>query len=230
MFENYNLIDLTHFLEEHIPSWNGSDDFHQKITMDYPEAARVLEFRMRAGIGTHMDAPSHMIERTRNIGDIPLEKLIAPACVINVSAKMHPDLFISPEDILSFEKQHGRIQKGSLFIANTGWSKKWKDSALFRNPDSKGRLHFPGFLDSTADLLLERKIVGLGIDTLSPDGSNSETYFPVHHKILGAEMYILENLMNLDKMPPKGAFTIVLPIKVKTGTEAPVRAIALVPK
>jgi kynurenine formamidase len=70
-------------------------------------------------------------------------------------------------------------------------------------------------------------VVGIGIDTLSPDGSNDG--FPVHEKILGAKKYILENLANLDKIPSRGAFALVFPMKVRDGTESAARVAALIP-
>jgi kynurenine formamidase len=87
-------------------------------------------------------------------------------------------------------------------------------------------MHFPGFSAGAADFLLERKIVGIGIDTLSPDGSN--VGFPVHEKILGAGMYIVENLVNLALLPANGAFVILFPQKAAHGTESSIRAAALI--
>ena len=72
--------------------------------------------------------------------------------------------------------------------------------------------------------LAEKNIVGIGIDTLSPDGSNMS--FPVHHKILGAGKYIIENLCHLEKLPAVGARVMALPLKIKNGSEAPCRVIA----
>lgn len=66
----------------------------------------------------------------------------------------------------------------------------------------------------------------LGIDTLSPD--RSEDGFKVHKTFLGADKIILENVANLGGMPPTGSFVMILPIKIKDGTEAPVRLVGLV--
>ena len=68
--------------------------------------------------------------------------------------------------------------------------------------------------------------MGIGIDTLSPDGSHMG--FPVHKIILGAGLYILENLCRLDKLPAIGAKIMALPMKIKNGSEAPARVIAKV--
>lgn len=68
----------------------------------------------------------------------------------------------------------------------------------------------------------------LGIDTLSPDCP--EDGFKVHKSFLGAGKIIIENVENLDSMLPLGSFVMVLPIKIKDGTEAPVRLVGLIKK
>ncbi len=219
------IIDLTHLLNGDIPTWNGTCGFHSEIKMDYPKGCRVQQYKMHAGVGTHMDAPSHFYKDGKHIADMPLEQLIVPGHVIDVTKRRAPDLLISPADLKAYEEKHGKIEKNSLVIGYTGWGAFWNDTTRYRNADAKGKMHFPGFSKKAAEFLLERDIAGLGIDTLSPDGSNHG--FPVHELILGAGKYILENLTNLDKLPPKGALCLALPIKVDQGTEAAVRAVAL---
>jgi len=109
----------------------------------------------------------------------------------------------------------------------TGWASRWPDVQRYRNTDSKGEMHFPGFSVEAAKILLERKISGLGCDTLSIDPGNSKD-FPVHHLVLGAEEYQLENLRDLSSLPEAGASVIVAPIKLEGGSGGAVRVFALV--
>jgi kynurenine formamidase len=88
-------------------------------------------------------------------------------------------------------------------------------------------MHFPGFSVDAARLLLERKVSGLGCDTLSIDPGNSPD-FPVHHLVLGAGVYQLENLADLSQVPEFGAFLIAAPIKLEGGSGGAVRVFALV--
>src|SRR5262249_52760821 len=111
--------------------------------------------------------------------------------------------------------------------ANTGWHKRWDKPSEYRNSDNNGIMHFPGFAPSTIEFLLERNVSGIGIDTLSPDGSNLD--FPVHHLLLGAGKFIIENLTNLDELSPIGGYIIALPPKIKDATEANLRVVALLP-
>lgn len=230
VLDKFLAVDLTHPLHEGIPTWSGGCGFRLEVKLDYPQGVRVQSLKSHAGIGTHIDAPSHFIEGGNNIGDIPLEHLIVPLLVLDISEKMDPDLFIEPEDIEAFEQEHGPIPSGSAFFAYTGWGRYWKDGVRYRNPDPNGVMHFPGFSKQAAQLLVQRGVHGIGIDTLSPDGSNngSKALYPVHLEILGSGGYIIENVANLDQVPPKGAYLVALPPRATDATESAARAIALI--
>jgi kynurenine formamidase len=89
-------------------------------------------------------------------------------------------------------------------------------------------MHFPGFSVEAVERLIERKVSGIGSDTISVDCGASED-FPVHHLALGVGLYHLENLADLSELPEKGAFLIVAPIKLEGGSGGPVRVFALLP-
>ena len=224
---HFKLVDLTHTLSSQAPTWEGSCGFAHRVIVDYPEACRVQEITMNAGTGTHLDAPSHFIQGAASSADISLEACIAPLFVVDVSQKVHADYYISVADLQEFEARFGLIAKDSWVIGCTGWDRYWQDAALYRRADSQGQMHFPGFSKEAAAYLLERRIKGLGIDSLSPDCLDLS--FPVHYAFLGAGKPIAENLTNCQALPPIGAFGFFLPIKTLEGTEAPMRAFALLP-
>lgn len=226
--EKFAFVDLTHSLTFEIPTWNGSCGFCLEVKKDYDQMFCVQKIKMHAGIGTHMDAPSHRFEGAMSIGDISLENLIVPACVIDVSKKAHADYEVSVDDIQNYETEHGKIMKNSLVIAHTGWGVFWHDVDKYRNVDAQGQMHFPAFSNQAAELLMQRDIAGIAIDTLSPDCLDSD--FSVHKTVLGKGKYIIENIAGCEKMPPKGGFVIALPLKIQKGAEAPLRIIGLVPK
>jgi len=228
MLNNYTIIDLTHPLDASAPTWAGSCGFSHEVKMDYDKGVRVLAYKMHASVGTHMDAPSHFFKDGKNISDIPLEQLIVPAFVIDVTDKVTPEYAISPQDIEAFEKKYGQISPNSFVIGYTGWQQYWNDNEKYRNVSPEGVKRFPVFSVEAARLLLKMSIAGIGIDTFSPDRADGDN--PVHKCLLGAGKYIVENLMNLDKLPPKGSLAIVLPLKITVGTESPIRAIALIPQ
>lgn len=221
------LIDLTHTLDAKSICWDTDCGFQQHIIKDYPEnACRVQKLEMFSGAGTHMDAPAHFILSGDDIASISLEKLIVPSHVIDVSEKCLSDYFVSVEDLNEYEKNWGRVSENSIVIFYTGWSRYWKDSKKYRNEDEKGIFRIPGVDVSVIEILLQRQILGIAIDTLSPDGSNMK--FPVHHLLLENGKYIVENVANANQLPPAGSHVIVLPLKIEGGTEAPVRMVGLV--
>lgn len=224
---DFQVIDLTHTLHEGVPTWEGDCGFHASIDFDYPEAGcRVMSYRTLAGVGTHIDAPSHFVPGGAGIAELPVKNFVAPLCLIRVTPNSD-DYLVSVEDVSVYEQTYGVIPQGSLVVADTGWAKHW-ESDRYRNADRSGKMHFPGFHVDAAALLLEREITGIGIDTLSPDGGNTE--FPVHHLLLPRGKYIVENLIHLDQVPPSGALVVALPLKVSEGAEAPCRCIALIPR
>jgi len=89
-------------------------------------------------------------------------------------------------------------------------------------------LHFPGLSREAAELLVERRIRAVGIDTASMDYGPS-TDFIVHRVLNASGIFGLENLANVERLPVKGSTLIALPMKIAEGTGAPTRVIALLP-
>lgn len=185
--------------------------------------------------GTHLDAPIHFAERGRSAAEIPLEQLVAPAVVIDISAKAAADrnYRLSADDVRAFEKQHGAIGRGTIVLLRTGWSRHWPDAKAYLGDDTPGdasKLSFPSYgVDAAKELVEGRAVAALGIDTASIDYGRS-TDFMVH-RIAGARNVPgLENLTNLDQVPARGAIVVALPMKIEGGSGGPLRAIALVPR
>lgn len=226
MDKELKIIDLTHTLSKDTPFWEATSSFELSTSLDYPECTppflfRVQNMNSRAGVGTHIDAPAHVIPGGATIDQLQVEDLITHGVVIDVSKEANENYMIIPAVIEKFEKENGLIPEHSFVIFYTGWSKYWDNREKYHN----GHL-YPGVHESTAEVLIQRNVAGLGIDTLSPD--NGEDAFPVHGIILGAGKYIVENVANADKLPKTGFKVAVLPTKIKDGTEAPVRLIAFI--
>lgn len=222
----YKLIDLTHTLESTIPTWNGGCGFNHELHLDYADCPgedkfRVMKISMHAGIGTHMDAPSHCIPGGKCITDFDLNEFCVPCIVIDVSDRAHEHYRVTTSDIAEFESTHGLISENSCVMIKTGWSKFWGEPHKYHNNHI-----FPSVSGEAANLLLQRGATALGIDTLSPDCP--ERGFKVHRAFLGAGKILIENVANLNNMPSIGAYVMVLPIKVKDGTEAPIRLVGLI--
>ncbi len=184
--------------------------------------------------GTHLDAPFHFADGGATVESIPLERLVLPGIVLDVSqsAAADPDYLVTPDDVLAWEENHGRVPKGSAVLVRTGWAARWPDALAYLGDDTPGEtgnLHFPGIGEAAARLLVEERGVGLlGIDTASVDYGQS-TDFIVHRIGAAADVPNLENVADLSSLPPSGFLLAALPMKIAGGTGAPVRIVALIP-
>lgn len=184
--------------------------------------------------GTHLDAPIHFGEGKRTTDQIPVEQLIGPAVVIDVSKKAaaDPDYRLTLEDIRAWEAKHGRIQPGAIVLLRTGWGQRWPDRKRYLGDDKPGdasNLHFPSYGAESARYLVEQRKVGaLGVDTASIDHGPSKDFI-VHQIALGANVPGLENVASLEELPETGAWVIALPMKIAGGSGGPVRIVGLVP-
>ncbi|HEX6203889.1 MAG TPA: cyclase family protein, partial [Thermoanaerobaculia bacterium] len=184
--------------------------------------------------GTHLDAPIHFGEGRHAAHEIPLDRLVGPGVVIDVRAEAaaDADYRLTPEAVRAWEAAHGRVPEGALVLLRTGWSARWPDARRYLGDDKPGdasNLHFPSYGATAARLLIEeRGAAVLGVDTASIDHGPS-TDFAVHRAAAAANVPGLENLTNLDRLPPHGFWVIALPVKIEGGSGGPVRVVALLP-
>ena len=185
-------------------------------------------------VGTHLDAPFHFAQGRWTTDQIPLERTIGPAVVIDVrrKAEANRDYQLQVVDIRTWERRYGKIPRGAIILMYSGWGRFWGDRKRYFGTDQEGdvtNLRFPGFSKDAAQLLLtERKIKAAGTDTPSIDYGASRDFI-VHQTFGGANTPILENIANLDRLPPKGATIFAIPMKIKGGSGAPLRIFALLP-
>src|SRR5262249_54962107 len=225
------VIDLSYAINDKLVSWPGDPKVFEAKTNGSVEKDGYFtrSFWMLEHYGTHLDAPAHFPPGKLTVEQIAPEKFFGPAVVLDVraQAEKNADYQLSTADIETWEKRHGKIPAGAIVLLRTGWPTRWPNVERYRNSDAKGTMHFPGFSGDAAKILLERKVSGLGCDTLSIDPGNSPD-FPVHHLVLGANVYQLENLRDMSALPEAGAFLIVAPIKLEGGSGGAVRVFALV--
>ena len=139
--------------------------------------------------GMHIDAPYHFAEKGEPTADIPVDRLIGRAVVIDISAKaaVDPDYTLSPEDVTAWEAINGTIPRGSIVLLRTGWSSRWPDKRAYLGDDTPGdasHVHFPSYGADAARLIVERGAAVLGVDTASVDNGPSKDFFV--HRVLGA--------------------------------------------
>jgi kynurenine formamidase len=226
------IVDLSWPLNTKSAYWPGENyrpfELHTIATLE-KDGVLSKAFSSPEHLGTHLDAPNHFERDRPSVDQIPAEELFAPGVVLDVRGPVsaNPDYLVSLDDVKKFEAEHGPIPAHAVVLANTGWSKYWGVPERYQNRDVRDQLHFPGFSPEAVDFLIkERNIRGVGLDTLSTDRGISRD-FPVHHLLGKATRYGLENLANLDKLPPLGFTLFVAPIKIESGSGGPTRVFAV---
>jgi kynurenine formamidase len=220
-----SVVDLTHTLHPGIPTF---DDGTCCAFRDLSTVAKGgyfnRELYLQEHAGTHIDAPSHFASNGWNVEEIPAERLMGPLVVLDVrkAVAQSATYSVNLTDVKQHEAKHGKIPPGAVVCALTGWSERWEDPVRYRND-----FRFPGFALEAAECLVEeRRVHGLGIDTLSIDVGTSKT-FEVHSYALARKVFFLENLANLDKIAPRGHTCVVGAIKTRGGSGGPARVLAI---
>jgi kynurenine formamidase len=186
--------------------------------------------------GTHLDSPVHFAEGKATVDQIPLNRLVGPAVVIDVTSQSdaNADYLITVADIEAAEKQDGPIPANAIVLLRTGFSRRWPDAAKYLGTAERGeaavaKLHFPGLHPDAAKwFVANRPIRAIGIDTASIDYGQS-SLFESHRTLFAGEIPAFENLTSLERLPRRGAHVVALPMKIGGGSGAPLRAIAIVP-
>lgn len=185
--------------------------------------------------GTHLDAPIHFAEGRWTTDQIPLERLVGRAVVVDVQpqAESSADYRVDRAAIEAWERDNGRIPEDAIVLFRTGWGRRWPDRATYLGTLRTGQkavseLHFPGIDSAAAQWLVDRKVKAVGIDTPSIDYGQSSS-FPTHRLLFASNIPAFENVANLHRLPARGSFVIALPMKIKGGSGGPLRIVAVVP-
>ncbi len=235
------IIDLSHDFSDKTIYWVTSKEFKLDTVFagQNPKGFYYTanNFSTAEHGGTHIDAPIHFAKDRQTVDEIPLEKLIGNAIKIDVSSNAlnNPDYLITIEDLQAWEENHGAIPDETIVLLQTGFSKYYPDKLKYLGTEERGQhaimqLHFPGLSPEAAQWLVDkRNINAIGIDTPSIDYGQSE-YFKSHVILLDQNIPVFENLTNLEKLPAREFEIIALPMKIKGGSGAPLRIVALINK
>lgn len=238
LLSNRGIVDLTHDYSAETIYWPTEDGFKLDIGFEgmtekgYYYSAK--KFSAPEHGGTHMDAPIHFEKNGKTIDQIPLDQLIGSAVIIDVSkeALKNQDYQISIRDFTNWESSNGKIPDENIVLLHTGFGRYWPNRLKYLGTEKTGKealrdLHFPGLHPDAAKWLVEnRKINAIGLDTQSIDYGQSE-FFETHRILCTSDIPFFENIANLDKLPATGVLVIALPMKIKGGSGAPLRLVAI---
>ncbi|KAI8437451.1 hypothetical protein MSG28_011774 [Choristoneura fumiferana] len=190
------------------------------------------EFEAGEHGGTHMDAPYHFYKPGKFVGELPLESLIVPLIIVDISSRVNGD----PNFVLY--KQHldymlnNNDGKPCMIIFKFGWSQFYTDRKKYLGVNERdGTLNFPGLSQEIAEWITTsyKNVVGVGVDVASLDPGSS-TVFPVHQQLMAAGLFGMENVKLDTHVPEYGCTGIALPMKIAKGTGGPLRLVAICPK
>ncbi|MFD3507730.1 cyclase family protein [Nocardia sp. NPDC058666] len=224
------VVDLTHTLTPQLPVWPGNPPMVM-VPVAWHASGGFGQFALGywEHTGTHIDAPAHRIPGAATTEALPVEDLVAPLVVIDISAKAaaDADAVVTVADIDSWRAQHGEIPPRAFVAMYSGWEQRITQPSTFLNLDQRGTPHAPGFSAAAAEYLVAQcGIVGAGVDTLSLDCGVDPEY-GAHTALLGAGRYGVEMLANLASVPAKGATVVIGAPKHAGGTGGPCRVLAL---
>ncbi len=168
------IIDLSQPLTNDTPHYPGDNPF--KLHEAQFKDITISSMSTSMHVGTHLDLPRHMLKDNRTVKDIPLMAFIGKARVIDVRNPYQNGIF---DDVL----------ENDIILIRTDYSKDFSKPGYYDN--------FPVLKDHWVDTLLSKKIKLLGLDTPSPD----KAPYPLHKKLFNQDIFIIENLTNLDQLP-----------------------------
>ncbi len=203
------IIDLSHTFNSDMPVYPGDPKATleqvahiEKDTFNDHKLVTVMH------VGTHMDAPLHMIPNGKKMAEIAPEKFIGNGMVFDVRGR---------EKIDSSVCKGAVIKEGAIVLLYTGYGEKYRTNDYFEG--------YPELTEDFANKMVELKVKIVGMDMLGPD---LDQPWVTHKILLGSEILILENLTNLDQLLKVKDFEIIaLPIKLEADA-APVRVVALI--
>lgn len=226
-------VDLTHTITPSIPVWPGFGHATFSPTVD-PKTGRPYTYAKDGfeatryllatdQYGTQLDPPAHWNPDYPAIDELPPTFAVRPLVVISIVDQVarQPGYQMSVDDIVAWERVHGRIPEGSVVFIRSDWSKQWPDPALAT------KRPFPGVtLAAIKFLHLQRHILFHGHEPLDTDTTAT----------LESEAWLLQNgytqaegVTNLDKVPEAGALVVIGYPKFGGGTGGYARFIAICP-
>lgn len=222
-----SLVDLTHAFTTDFPVFPGGPQAERETLVTVEDNGYYIQrWSFAEHTGTHMVFPGHFIADGLRTDTYPVEMLMGPAVIIDISARAadDADTMVTVDDLKSWEMENGEIPEGAFVMMYSGWEHLIGTQAFLG--DDSG-LHFPGFSGEASQWLVdERSIHGIGVDTLSIDHGPSAT-FDTHYIILGAGLLGIENVANLSAIMDTKATVICGIPRYEEGSGGPARILAL---
>lgn len=222
-------VDLSHTFEDGMPGFRHENDdgTHTEYTADVSPffshdesrekydgkaAFEVTEMRFQTSMGTYLDSPYHRHPEGRDISELEISELILPGTVVDARG------LAGDEELTVDALPREADLAGTAVLFNFGWDKNW-GTEQYRS--------YPYISEAVIERLIDADVSLVGVDTLNADDHQNPTR-PAHTRLLDEEIFIVENLCNLDSLVGTSFRFFAVPIKAKDTAAMPIRAFAQV--
>ena len=200
------LIDLSLDFPDQAPVYPGDTPSRllQAKTIDEDGyTAFILQTGLH--VGTHLDSPLHFRQNGAMVADLPLETFLGKGRLLDIRG----------EGVVGLESNYdSQIKQGDIVLFWTGHSATYGTDAYYHD--------HPVLHEDWADFLIKKRVKLVGFDLPSPDAPP----FPMHRKLLGAGIPLMENLTNLGELVGWREFEVMaFPLKIRA-EGSPVRVVA----
>tara|TARA_B100001146_G_scaffold124823_1_gene109615 strand:- start:3064 stop:3738 length:675 start_codon:yes stop_codon:yes gene_type:complete len=173
-------------------------------------------------IGTHVDAPFHFVDGATTVENMPLEKYAGPAILLDLRSVSKGQEPLTISEITEAGANPESV-KDQIIVLFTGWAEAESGGPRFYGHGPYLGTDTAGYL---ADCGANAVAVDFPIDKHPDTPLSTIKDFPVHRLLLGQNIPLIENLINLDKLVGKQFELWALPLKLKGGDGAATRAVA----
>lgn len=204
------LFDISLTISEDFPTWPGDPPIELKMIsqIEKGDLANVTHLSAPVHMGTHVDAPDHFLGNGKTVEDIPLDYLVGPVLVLEMS---------SPEVITAGDLDAFVIPEGTRRILfKTSNSEYWKEEGhTFQE-------NFVALGPDAAARLVDLGLIVVGVDYLSVAPFSEPV--PTHKILLEAGVLIIEGL-DLSRISAGDYKLFCLPLKIAGSDGAPARVL-----
>lgn len=203
--------DISVTLRKGLACWPDEDfwSFESVCRIEDGAPCNVSKFAMGCHMGTHVDSPWHFGKGTKTIEQIGMDQMVIPARVIDLTGA---------RGVVGRGDLEGRINGAGAVLLKTTNSGRLESGEPFDT-------EFVHLDAGAADYLIESGVRTVGVDYLSVEGFHAKEA-PVHHRLLGADIFIVEGL-DLSAVAAGDYLFVVLPLKIRGSDGAPARAILI---
>lgn len=209
------LIDLSHTIRPGMPVYPGDPGPSFEVLSTVEEGGFYQrEIRISSHVGTHIDAPAHVKADGRSLDRFPAEAFFGKAAVLDVTGREKALI-----EVADLESRQESLEQSDFLLLHSSWSRYWGTDRYFRD--------YPVLSPAAAAWLRQFPLRGIGIDMVSVDAVDSEG-LAIHHMLLENDLLIIENLTNLEQLPPTDSLFACWPLKLRDADASPVRAVAII--